>query len=325
MKRSDLSEALTAIRCPYGPTAVMAYLLAGSSPTLIDSGGARHPSAEIAAALRERGIKLDAVGTLLHTHGHWDHSGGTAEIVAASGCEVAIHRAGVPLLRDIDAHLEGYATVAARSLGEDGVLASQRASFDQLWGGPAEPDRLLGDGEEIDLGDGVSLTVLATPGHSDDHVAYWWEREGILIAGDAAQGTGSRPGSGPLYFASVRDARASLTRLAAIPFRTLHVSHPFGRPGTDERVTTFDAPAGRAFLAQCVDVLDLIEDAFTAALAARPGESFPVVAREAAGRLVAGDRWPLRPDPTTGVPPNLAPTLHTLWRERDAGVTVNGA
>ncbi|MEJ7763471.1 MAG: MBL fold metallo-hydrolase, partial [Thermomicrobiales bacterium] len=310
---------------PYGPTAVMAYLFDGASPTLMDSGGARHPSAEIGDTLRERGIDLDAIGTLLHTHGHWDHSGGTAEIVAASGCEVVIHRAGVPLLRDVSAHLDGYATVAARSLGEDEVLAGQRATFGQLWGGPAEPDRLLGDGDEIDLGDGVSLTVLATPGHSDDHVAYWWEREGILIAGDAAQGTGSRPGSGPLYFSSVRDARASLAHLAAIPFGTLHVSHPFGRLGRDERATAFEAADGQAFLAESLATLDLIEDAFTAALAARPGESFPVVAREAAGRLVAGDRWPLRPDPTTGVPPNLAPTLHTLWREHGAGTPAHGA
>ena len=321
----DAIRSLVPIRCHYGPTAVMAYLILGERPSLIDSGGARHPSAEIAAALRERGVDLTAIDTIFHTHGHWDHSGGTAEIVAASGCRVAVHRAGVPFLRDVSAHLDGYATSAARSLGEHGMLANQRATFDQLWGGPAEPDRLLADGDEVDLGDGVSLTVVASPGHSDDHVAWWWEGEGVLIAGDAAQGTGSRPGSGPLYFASVRDARASLARLTTIPFASLHVSHPFGRLGADERVTTFDASAGRAFLARSVETLDLIEDAFDAAIAAQPGESFPVVAREATRRLVVGDRWPLRPDPTTGVPPNLAPTLHTLWRERGLDSTATGA
>ena len=170
----------------------------------------------------------------------------------------------------------------------------------------------------------MTFTVVAAPGHSDDHVAYWWEREGVLIAGDAAQGTGSRVGSGPLYFDSVVTARSTLARLAAIPFQTLHVSHPFGRSGTEERATAFDAAAGKAFLAECVTVIDLIEDAFTSAVAALPGDPFPAVARDASRRMVAGGRWPMRPDATTGVPPNLAPTLHTLWRERVPGAA-NGS
>jgi len=302
----------------------MAYLLDGDSPTLIDTGGARHPSAEIGAALRERGLDLARIATVLHTHGHWDHSGGTAEIVTAGGAEVVIHRAGVPLLTDLAAHLDGYATVAARSLGEDRVVENQRVTFDQLWGGPATPDRLTDDGDEIDIDDATTLTVIAAPGHSDDHVAYWWESEGILISGDAAQGTGSRLGSGPLYFDSVAAARASIARLAAIPFRTLHVSHPFGRLGTAERSTAFDATGGRAFLAESVAALDLIEDAFGSALATLPGSPFPAVAREASRRLLSAGRWEMRPDPATGVPPNLAPTLHTLWREGGL-TTANGA
>jgi hydroxyacylglutathione hydrolase len=45
---------------------------------------------------------------------------------------------------------------------------------------PARVDRQLNDGDEVG-----SFRVIATPGHSPGHVAFWRERDGVLVLGDA--------------------------------------------------------------------------------------------------------------------------------------------
>jgi len=52
------------------------------------------------------------------------------------------------------------------------------------------PDLPLRDGEDIAL-DGGPLTVLHTPGHARDHVAFYWEPKGVLFSGDLILGEGT--------------------------------------------------------------------------------------------------------------------------------------
>src|SRR4051794_1527472 len=307
------------IECSYDTNGrVLAYYVAATCPTLIDTGGAQHPEGPIRAALQAHGSDLAAIQAVINTHGHWDHAGGNATVSAASGAGILIHELGAPLLLDHRQHLDGYYTEAARAMEQPALVATLRATFPTIVGPEIVPNRLLHEGDRIGLGAGVTFQVLHVPGHSDDAIALWWEDEGVLIAGDAAQGTGSRPGSGPLYFGSVAQARASIARLRDIPFRTLHTSHFFGRLGTGERTAVFDGDEGRAFLTESLDTLDLLEEALRAALQESPDEtSFPDLARAATDHLVAAARWPLTLDPLTGVPTNAAPTLYRLWREMD--------
>lgn len=311
-----MAERIVPIFCPYGAGGVTAYFVAASRPTLVDTGGARHPHDQIRRALRARGTDLGAVRVVVNTHGHWDHAGGNAKVVAAAGegVEVLIHERGAAYLGDLERHLTGYATATERLLEEPGLLAAQREVFPATFEPGPEATRLLREGDQIDLGDGIVFDVLETPGHAVDHVALYWAREGVLIAGDAAQGTGSRVGSGPLYFGSVDEARESIGRLRAVPFRTLHVSHPFGRLGTEERVRTYDGAGGRAFLDESLAALDMMEEAVGGAVRDAPEAGFQEIARRATERLVRAGRWALRPSSTTGVAVNTAPTMHHFWR-----------
>ena len=312
-----MESRIVPIECGYDGTGrVVVYYVQTPCPTLIDTGGAQHPDGPIQATLRAHGTEVAAIQAVINTHGHWDHAGGNAAVSAASGAGVLIHELGAPLLFDHRQHLDGYHTEAARALDQPAVAAAQRAAFPTRFGPETVPNRLLHDGDRISLGDGVVFEVVHAPGHSDDSIALWWADEGLLIAGDAAQGTGSRAGAGPLYFGSIAQARASIARLRDLPFRTLHTSHFFGRPGSEERTASYDAEAGHAFLDESLAAIDTLEEALRAALAASPDDAdFPTLARAATEHLIALDRWPLDPDPLTGVPANVAPTFYRLWRE----------
>ncbi len=308
------------IECTYDTNGrVMAYYVAAACPTLIDTGGAAHPEGPIRAALQARGTDLTAIQAVVNTHGHWDHAGGNAAVSAASGAGVLIHELGAPLLLDHRQHLDGYFTEAARALEQPALVATLHASFPNLFGPETVPNRLLHDGDLLDLGDGITFRILHVPGHSDDAVALWWEAEGVLLIGDAAQGTGSRPGGGPLYLGPIAQARASIARLQEIPFETLHTSHFFGRLGPEGRGAVYGGDDGRAFLAESLVALDILEEALRAALRDDDGElTFPALARAATEHLIAAGRWSLAPDPLTGVPPGLAPTLYRLWQELES-------
>lgn len=312
-----MSARIAPIECGYDTNGrVMAYYIDAPCPTLIDTGGAAHPEGAIRAALGARGVELAAIGAIINTHGHWDHAGGNAAAVAVSGAGVLIHELGAPFLLDHRQHLDGYYTEAARALEQPAVATALRAGFPTIFGPEMVPNRLLHDGDRMDLGEGVTLQILHVPGHSADSIALWWEAEGVLIAGDAAQGAGARPGGGPLYFDSIAQARASIARLREVPFRTLHTSHPFGRLGSPERRAVYVGDEGRAFLDESLETLDLLEEALRAAFRANPDETdFPTLARAASELLLADPRWSLVPDPLTGVPVGLAPTLYRLWRE----------
>ena len=69
----------------------------------------------------------------------------------------------------------------------------------------------LADGDTIDLGGGVRLQVLATPGHSVDSLCFYLEEEGVLFTGDTLLG------SSTTTVWSLGDYRRSLERLLELP------------------------------------------------------------------------------------------------------------
>ena len=76
------------------------------------------------------------------------------------------------------------------------------------------PDFDIGvtDGDELSLGE-HKIRVLATPGHTLGHVAYFFEQDELLFCGD----TLFVMGCGRLFEGSPEQMHASLTRLKALP------------------------------------------------------------------------------------------------------------
>lgn len=143
---------------PYTYTGTQTYLV-GNTDTIavIDPGpnDARH----LASLLEVIG---DAkIGAIMCTHTHRDHSPAAKPLAEATGAPIV---GCAPLVLD-----------------DSGPRAD--APFDRTYA----PDRILADGEQL-TGSGWTLTAVATPGHTSNHLCYALEESGALFTGDHVMG-----------------------------------------------------------------------------------------------------------------------------------------
>lgn len=197
----QISSNIHAIEIPFAvPTplgnlerSVFVYLVCGERVTLIDSGVAGAEKA-IFSYLATIGRKPE-VDRLLLTHSHPDHVGAARAIRNATGCCV-------------------LAGAGERRWIEDTELQARERpvpGFASLVGGPVSLDRVVADGDVLDLGGGLSLEVLASPGHSAGSMSFYLREERALFCGDAVP----VPGDLPIYD-DFRTSQSSLERLGEI-------------------------------------------------------------------------------------------------------------
>lgn len=134
---------------PVGPIQANCVLLGDEEAgvlAVIDPG-------EEAARIMERVEQSDLEPVMvLHTHGHLDHAGGTADLVRRlpAGTPIGLHRDELDLYRN---------------LGMQGRMFGLEAET------PPEPTLWLEDGHQVDLGS-LQLEVRHTPGHSPGGVCF---------------------------------------------------------------------------------------------------------------------------------------------------------
>lgn len=163
------------------------HLLGEAELVVIDPGPA---DANHIAAL-EQAVAGRPVAAILVTHTHRDHSPGAAPLAALTGA---------PLL--------GCAPLA--------VSGDQEAGFDSAYA----PDRVLGDGETLELA-GMTIEAVHTPGHTSNHLCFAWGER--LFSGDHVMGWSTTvviPPDGHMG-----DYMASLDKLRTRPETLYHPAH----------------------------------------------------------------------------------------------------
>lgn len=141
-----------------GPLATNCYIVGSESSKegmIIDPGAEAN---QILSSVKDTGLDIKFI---VLTHSHIDHIGALKEVKEATGAEVAIHTDDAQALK--------------------GQEPSLGAMFGLSYPSPPPPDRLLGDGESIDIGN-LRFSVLHTPGHTPGGICLLGE--GIVFSGD---------------------------------------------------------------------------------------------------------------------------------------------
>jgi glyoxylase-like metal-dependent hydrolase (beta-lactamase superfamily II) len=167
---------------------------------------------------------LSHIDLILNTHGHFDHTAGNGVVKTASGAQISIHKDDQPFLCNREYCFENYFAPVAKMIGGD--LQAEKKAFIEMLGPEVIPDQELCDGDVIDVGAGIQLQVIHLPGHTLGSTGFFWEKEGILFAGDSLVGLHVEGGKLPVIF-DLAAYMKSLQRLKQIPVRFLLASHHY--------------------------------------------------------------------------------------------------
>lgn len=184
-------------RGPYTFTGTNSFILGTDKVAVLDPGP---DDAAHLAALRAAIGGRQVVAVIL-THTHRDHTGLVRRLAAMTGAPLWFggrHRLSRP----------------ARLFERNGV--GRESDFALV------PDRVLHDGEQIEIG-GLMLEVVATPGHCANHLAFDVPALGTLLTGDHIMGWSSTLVSVP--DGSMGDYLASMKKVIALGPRLYLPAH----------------------------------------------------------------------------------------------------
>lgn len=196
-----------------------AYLLVDAGElTLIDTG-MPGDGRKIFGYIQSIGRDPTELARVVLTHSHPDHTGPLKSLSQCTGAAITVHRAE---------------TLRWVGTGELGLhYSAQPPAFG--WNVPflhrIPAHQLIEDGQILPVLGG--LQVLHTPGHTPGSVCLYWAKQAVLFTGDTllADGHGFHR-SIPFPGSNLREHRASLERLAQLPFEAACAGH--GKPVLQE-------------------------------------------------------------------------------------------
>lgn len=162
--------------------------------------------------IKRLGMDVTDVRYILHSHAHTDHAGPLAAVRKATGATLVSNAESAVLLQrggSADLHF-----------GDDITFA------------PVHADRLVQDGESIELGD-MTFTVHFTPGHTPGSMSWTWTdtRDGkpLRIAYvDSLSAPGYALANNPRYPRLVEAFRSSFATIRTLPCDLLITPHGEG-------------------------------------------------------------------------------------------------
>ena len=139
-----------------GTCGISAILIAGEQGHVLIDSGTKAGARVVLDNIGKLGFRSNEIASLLHSHEHFDHTGGHALIKQASGAHVVASRRAVEVLRT----------------GESDPQDPQFGMHDAME--PVGVDVVVGDGDTV-RSETATLTALATPGHSPGALSWTWQ------------------------------------------------------------------------------------------------------------------------------------------------------
>ncbi|AWH53602.1 subclass B3 metallo-beta-lactamase [Stenotrophomonas sp. ESTM1D_MKCIP4_1] len=193
-----------------GTAQLTALLVQTPQGAVLLDGGMPQMAGHLLHNLQQRGVAPADLRVILLSHAHADHAGPVAELKRRTGARVLANAETAVLL--------------ARG-GSDDLHFGDDITFP-----PAQVDRIIMDGETIDVG-GMRFTAHFVPGHTPGSTAWTWTdtRNGkpVRIAyADSLSAPGYTLKDNPRYPHLIEDFRRSFATVRALPCDLLLTPHP---------------------------------------------------------------------------------------------------
>lgn len=228
------------------------YLLDCDQPVIIDTGFSF--TADGYAEQVRRVLKHRRPILCLLTHVHYDHCGATTGLkkyfpdmrVAASGHAASlINRPGV-----ID-RIGQLSRAAMETAGDLDMKVTNSPAFE-----PFQVDMLLSEGRVLKLQEGLSISVIETPGHTRDMLCYYIPEKRVLFCSEAM---GVPDSTGYIFTECLLDYdwyAASMEKISRLDVAALCLGHRIAVAGRDVTRYVSDAKS------QCKDFLEIARGIF---------------------------------------------------------------
>lgn len=155
---------------------VASYVLRGNKVAIIETG----PTASIErllAGLQEIGVEKEDVDYVMVSHIHIDHAGGVGVLMRhLPNARLLVHDRGAQ-------HLINPKKLWAQTKQVLGKIAEM---YGEIYPVPEEQVATVKDGMVVDLGKGLELEVLETPGHASHELSFFEKTTRAIFPGDSA-------------------------------------------------------------------------------------------------------------------------------------------
>ncbi len=155
---------------------IASYVLKGEETLIVETG----PTSSIPtliAGLKELGVKPERVNYVAVTHVHIDHAGGAGTLLKElPNAKIFVHAKGAP-------HLVDPSKLWPAS---EATLGEATQMFGEPIPVPEKRVAVASDGMTVDLGKGLKVRVVETPGHASHNVAYYERLNNGIFPGDSA-------------------------------------------------------------------------------------------------------------------------------------------
>ncbi|MBC8274523.1 MAG: MBL fold metallo-hydrolase [Chloroflexi bacterium] len=204
-----------------------AYLSMGEHGMIIE-GGISATAALLIQQIKDLDIPPERIKYIALTHTHPDHIGAIPHLKKLWPHLKVIGGSVAAKLLQREEAVKEFLQVDS-NINENLLIRGEITEWPpELENYAFEVDRVINEGEKIDLGSGIVWTAYETPGHSSCHVSYHNEDEGVVVIGDA---TGLydplRDIFWPNYFNSLEAYCNSIRKLATLPAATGVLSHNY--------------------------------------------------------------------------------------------------
>ena len=222
--------------------------------------------AALSAGLKQIGTSVADVAGVLVTHIHPDHYGLAGRVRAESGAWVGLHPADAALIHERYDEPDDLLDRVGKMLRRMGAPAAELEPLRNAampvrpFVDAAVPDRLIQDGEKMDVGN-WDLTAIWTPGHSPGHLCFWEAGNKLMLSGDHVlpRITPNIPFHPQAADDPLGDFLASLRKIEGYGSDEVLPAHEHRFVGLDGRLAELAAHHERRF----IEVLDAIRDGVT--------------------------------------------------------------